>query len=322
LLVLVIAQDVESPSAVAFERAARRALGGDAVVRLIEVAADPPDEETVARGAQSDGVVELGWSGDGTQASIHCYLTREARWVDRQISFGAGSASSEREAAERGRFLGFAVATMFNEEAPAPGPARDTREAPEPRPSTTATPPDARSGTLLAPPRDAARRALEFAGIASTGIRGTAAGLGATAGLRFAWTGPLWARLFVAGRAGNIPEAQASTRTVHLGAGLAMSLLSPEQQLELGLRLDAFGSYFEATHFSEDDVVPDRQSRWLPGATVAAEVGYRFTGNLAAYASGGLEAVLGHTEIYTHGSQVAVVPPLRGVLELGMRTLF
>jgi hypothetical protein len=128
--------------------------------------------------------------------------------------------------------------------------------------------------------------------------------------------------LFVAGRSGNVPLAQASTRTAQLGAGMAVALLPPTHRFELGARLDAFASYFDASHLSEDDLSPDRRSRWLPGADLLAEGGVRISGGAGLMAAVGIEALLGKTEIYTHGSRVAVVPPFRAVAELGFRARF
>jgi hypothetical protein len=322
LLVFVAAQELSSPSTLAFERAARGALGSDADVRLLGVDADPADDEAVARGGDADGVVELNFGAGATKARIHCYVARERRWVDREITFSTGNASAEREAVERGRLLGFAVATMFAEDASPTAAAEPEAIAPVAKPAESAP---SRSQPEPDRPRAAAargpRRDLEFAGIVSSGVRGTAAGVGAEAGLRLAWAGPVWGRLFVAGRAGNIPPAQASTRTVLLGGGIALKLWSPGQ-LELGARLDAFASYFEASHLSGDDLSADRKSRWLPGADLLAEAGFRIAGSAGLFAGCGLEAMLGRTEIYTHGSQVAVVPPLRVVAELGFRTGF
>jgi hypothetical protein len=318
IVVLVIAQASSDPLTVAFERAARGALGPDANIELLLVAEDPPDEETAARGGSVDGVIELSWSATTNQARVHCYLAREQRWVDRQISFGASSAGSPREAAERGRLLGFAVATMFSDDAQAVPPAP---------PPTPALPPSTRTLTQpqerhAPPPRLEPGRTLEFAGIVSSGLSGTASGVGAMAGLRLAWTGPLWARLFVSGRAGSIPKAQATTRTAQAGAGLSIQALPSSSAFQLGSRVDLFASLFEASHLSEDDVAPDRRHRWLMGADVVAEAGLELSGSVGVFSGIGLEAVFGRTEVYTHGNRVAVVPPLRAVGELGFRASF
>jgi hypothetical protein len=265
----------------------------------------------MAEGAGGDGVVELTWSADHSRARLHCYVGREQRWLDREISFGGSVVDPRDEATERGRLLGFAVATMFTETAV---------ETASPPPRAGAEP--AMAATTPRRRERAQGRSLEFAGIASSGLRGTASGLGASAGARWQATGPLSLRGFVAGRAGNVPEAQASTRTAQVGAGVSWAFLPSTTSVELGVRADALLSYFQATHLSDDDVVPDTKSRWLPGFDGLLEGGVRFTESAGLYAGMGIEAMVGATELYTHGRRVAVVPPLRMVGELGFRTRF
>ena len=72
----------------------------------------------------------------------------------------------------------------------------------------------------------------------------------------------------------------------------------------------------------EDDIVPDQQSRWLPGMDLVAEVGFHFADSAGLFAGAGIEGIYGKTEIYTHGEQVAVVPALRAVAEIGFRAGF
>jgi hypothetical protein len=311
----------------AFEQAARRVLGSEANLKFEVAASDPPDQESVARATAVDGVVELSFTPADNKARVHCYVAKEQRWLDREISFGERRASLQIETVERGRLLGFAVASMFS---------GDTQAEPATAAPATAAPPPAVAAPLpavQAPARDSERsspperndrgtRSIEFAGIVSSGLNGKAAGLGASAALRLALTGPLWARTFVAGRAGNIPQAQASTRTALLGAGVALALLPARQAFELGARVDAFASYFDASHLSEDDIDPDRRSRWLAGGDLLAEGGVRIAGGAGVLLAVGVEAMLGKTDIYTHGNRVAVVPPLRAVAEFGFRTRF
>jgi hypothetical protein len=339
IVVLVIGQQASDPSTIAFERALHGVLGNTLKVRIDALAADPPDAESVAQAAGTDGVVELKWAADGSKARVHCYLAREARWVDREISFGAGTASPDREATERGRLLGFAVGTMFAEEAEletAPASASSPASAPTSKPAPSAAKPAPSAAKPSSVPRDGdtaateaprtrsgeTTRMLEFAGIASAGIHGTAEGLGASAGLRLALVGPIWARLFVSGRGGSIELAQATTRTALLGGGLALAALPSQNRFELGLRADLFTSYFEATHLSEDDAGADRRSRWLGGGDLVAEGGVHLVGGTGLFLAGGFEAMLGKTEVYTHGTRVAVVPPFRVIGEFGVRARF
>jgi hypothetical protein len=317
--------------AAALEQAARRVLGAEARIRTEIVSADPPDEESAKKGRDGAGVVELSFAPDGSKARLHCYLSREQRWFDREIGFGESRGSSRSETNERGRLLGFAVATMFSE-----GTDTDMAPAPPPEPPALAAPTAIRATdkrpassavakTSAAQPPTAVSKlpsSIEFAGIASSGVNGTAAGLGASAGLRIGLIGPLWSRLFVAGRTGNIPEAQASTRTALMGGGLALVLLPEAARFELGARVDIVASYFDASHLSEDDIEPDRRSRWQVGADLIAEAGARVSGATGVIIGFGVEGMLGKTEIYTHGNRVAVVAPVRAVAELGFRTRF
>jgi hypothetical protein len=332
LIVIVVAQtpasEVCDPGScerdalvVAFEQAARRVLGNDAQVTTELTATDPPDEQTAARQG-ADGVVELSFTPDGSRARIHGFVPREQRWLDREISFGESRGGRHRETLERGRLLGFAVASMFTTDPELSATPLVDSPAPAPPPPTSrpSTVPGREHPGTEQPARTG--RSIEFAGIASSGLNGTAAGLGASAGLRLAFNGPLRARLFVAGRTGNIPQAQATTRTALLGGGLALALLPDASPLELGARVDAFASYFDASHLSEDDIEPDRRSRWQVGADVVAEGGFRVAGGAGVLVGLGLEGMLGKTEIYTHGNRVAVVPHFRAIAELGFRTRF
>jgi hypothetical protein len=340
IVVVVIAQSALSvcepgacgstAMAAALDQAARRVLGADARIHTEVVGVDPSDEESIAMGEGRDGVVELSFASDGSTARIHCYLSREQRWLDREIGFGASRGSSRSETTERGRLLGFAVASLFSEGAaqpaaePVPSPAAHGQPASGPLPAPRSARPDPASTDTAGATGDlrSIRRSIEFAGIAGTGLNGTAAGLGASAGLRLAFAGPLWSRLFVEGRTGSIPEAQATTRTVLMGGGVAVALLPAASRFELGARLDVFASYFDAAHLSEDDIEPDRRSRWQLGADLVAEAGTRISGATRAIVGLGLEGVLGKTEIYTHGNRVAVVAPVRAVAEVGFRTAF
>lgn len=274
---------------------------------------------------ESDGVVELSFSAEGQKARLHCYLAHEKLWLDREISFGDSSGGARNEISERGRLLGFAVATMYASDA---DDATDERRAPSPpavsSPEVVSKPSEQRQ-TQPQPATPSERRArsvAEFAAVMSTGLEGTASGLGASAGFRHALTGPVWARLFIAGRSGNIPEAQASTRTALMGGGAAFAFLPDSSSFELGTRLDLFASYFDVSHLSEDDIAPDSRSRWLAGADLVAEGGFRVTRDAGVFLGAGFEATLGKTEIYTHHQRVAVVPPLRATAELGFRTRF
>lgn len=314
----------------AFQQAVQRVLGSDAQIQTRLATSDPPDEDAATQAQDVEGLVELSFSPEGQKARLHCYLSREKRWLDREISFGESRGTLRSEISERGRLLGFAVATMYagdtNDDAPvqataAPPPAKAPAKAPPPSPPPPAPSP-ARDEPATTRSVQRAGRLAEFGAIISSGLHGPAPGLGASAGFRLALTGPLWARVFLAGRSGNIPEAQASTRTALMGGGLSLALLPESSPFEAGARLDAFASYFDVSHLSEDDIEADRRSRWQLGADLVAEGGWRFTRAAGLFLGAGVEAMLGKTEIYTHHNRAAVVPPFRVTAELGFRTRF
>jgi hypothetical protein len=321
LVIVLIGQSVDEPRSVALQRAAVGVLGEEGRLTLVSADEDPPDAESAALARGASGVVELSWGeGDGI-ARLHCYMARDERWVDREIRFGAEGDGSRADAVQRGRLIGFAVASMFAADrevepaAPAaPPPAPGSARPPQPSP-----PPDARPESVSVP----ANRALEIAGVLSAGVGGPGAGFGAGAGFRARLHGGWWGRLAISGRGGSIPAAQATTRSLSLSGGVAwMALDASSSPWVLGARLDAGASYFEASHLSEDDVEPDRRSRWLPGASLMAELGFKLTESTGLFTALGPEVMLGKTEIYTHGNRVAVVPPLRAAFELGFRAGF
>jgi hypothetical protein len=323
LVVLIITQTPNPSLASSFERAVRGALGPNATIDLVAVADDPSDESSASRTLQGqvDGVVELSWSSEH-QARLHCYVARERRWVDREITFDKSRSGSARETRERGRLLGFAVATMFTPEQSEAEPTATQKEPTAPPPLVPAMLPRDRPAPSPSGPPALPKRTFEFAGVVTSGVGGTASSIGANAAMRLAWLGPVSARFFLSGRAGSIAQAQATTRTILGGAGLAFSTLPSERTLQFGARLDAFMSYFAASHLSEDDVAPDTQSRWLPGVALLAEGGLHFTMGVGAFLGAGLEAMAGETDIYTHGKRVAVVPSLRAVGEISFRAPF
>lgn len=310
-----------------FQQAVRRVLGDETQIRTQLVTSDPPDD-AVTEANEGDGVVELSFSPEGERARLHCYVPSEKRWLDREISFGESRGSVQSEISERGRLLGFAVATMYADDRKASDDqhARESEPVPavdNPIPSAASksvVPAPGPPGPLAAEPP--ARRVAEFAGNLSAGLAGTASGLGASVGFRWGLAGPVWGRLFIAGRSGNIPEAQASTRTALIGGGVAFAFLPEASRFELGTRVDLFAGYFDATHLSEDDVEPDRRSRWQGGGDWVAEGGFRFTRSAGLFLGVGVEGILGKTEIYTHQQRVATVPPFRAIAELGFRTRF
>ncbi len=317
LVIFVMATEAANPANAALERSARDVLGTSATVEVKIVAHLPSDEEAVRAAQGAEGAVELRWGEGGRLALLHCYLAREERWIDRTITFDPDDAE-----AERGRLLGFAVASMLLDDGSKVNAAEAARE---PAPLVVvrgATPPERDMTSLPAPAR--ARYALELAGAAALGIEGDGGGLGVSAGFRPRLGSSFWLRLGLAGRVGEVEAAQATTRSLNGSVGLVWEPLEASGPLRFGssLRLDAVAGWLQVTHLSEDDPEPVRASRWQFAGDVLAEGALGLSENASLYAALGLEATAGTTELYTHGTQKAVIPVLRLVGELGARSRF
>jgi len=316
LVIFVLATESAAPANTALERSARDVLGTTATVELKTVADLPSDEEAVRDAQGAEGVVELRWGEDGRTALLHCYLASEGRWVDRTVTFDRDDAQ-----VERGRLLGFAVASMLLEG----GTKADTEAAHAPAPLIsvrTPTPPERDVPSL--PAAHEARYMLELAGAAALGIDGDGNGLGVSAGFRSRLGSSFWLRLGLAGRVGEVDAAQATTRLFSGGLGIAWEPREANGALRLGysLRLDAVAGRLQVTHFSDDDVEPVSSSRWQLAGDLFAEGAVGLSESASLYTAFGLEAAAGTTSIYTHGTQAAVIPVLRLVGEVGARSRF
>ena len=333
LIVFVLTQEASQPETQAFATAALEVLGTGAELRVVTIPADLADQKVVeqALGAGADGTIELSWTDDRSRAIVHCYVAAEKRWVDRSIAFGQDDDDSER-----GRMLGYAVGSMFLTDAPhelANEPASndssgraEPAEAAQPedtRPlAVTATPEDspaARTNDDSGPERDKLR-AFDFGGLVSHGLGGEANAIGVTAAFRFL-AGPVWARVGVGGRGGEIPAAQANIKELQGSAGAALRLFD-NGRFTSALRGDLIGSWLEVGHLSPDDPDVARQHRWLFGSDAVVTGALRLSAGASLFAGGGLELMFGSTDIYTHGARVATIAPLRLIAEFGLGSEF
>jgi hypothetical protein len=310
VVVLIVSTTPSDPAADALELAAHELLGNSATIRVELTPRDLSNTETLQRAGEADGVVELVWTGDHASALLHCYVAQDDRWVDRTITFSASD-----PAVERGRLLGFAIASMF--------PWLAT-------PQSASTPPPKPADSAQAPPQDVGVKPrvsgktwqLELAGSASTGIRGPADAIGGTLGLRRSLSDAWSLRAGATARVGDIAIAQASTRSGAAALGLAWSTSPFNASVELGWRVDVVGSWLEVARARVLDAQTERRSRWLFGGAAMVEGGYRFSPLLGLHAGAGTEALLGETDIYAEARFVENLPLFRIVGELGLNARF
>jgi hypothetical protein len=320
LIVFVSASDARDPSTTAMASAARVALGAGATVTVREVQRTPTDDEAIdaGRAQHADAVAEIVWDdAQHLHARVHFHVEGSARWIDRELGFVAADAP-----AERGRTVGFTIASMLPEHAateePTPPPAPSATTLALPAPST----PSAEAPRSLEPPR-ASRGAVEAAALGSVGVGGYGGGLGASLGVRWNLPASFALRLGVGARGGEVPPAQATSLVVFGAVGLAWSVPSRfVAPFAIGVRTDLLLSRLQLSHLDEDDPSPVRQWRWVGGADALAEWTWFFSQSAGIFAAFGAEAAFGTTSVVVAGNQVAVVPLVRGVSELGVRARF
>ncbi len=290
------------------------------------------DAGALALGPGADGIVQL-WCSESTDTvRLRAYFARDQRWVERQVSFEAGDPEYDR-----GRVLGFVVASMFvglpevddpepiPPEPPAPEPEEVApRTAPTSAPVVPSAPAaserDATSYVGAAKPFD--RRALEFTGLATMGLGGDADTLGARAALAWRVGERLFIRPSFALRLGDLPAAEATTNSGLVGLGATVPLLPADSALNVELRADLLGGWLAVTHFSDDDPEPVRLLREQFGADLMLALRFGITKTAAVFASTGMEAMLGATDVYTRGELATTIPRLRSLVEFGARTEF
>jgi len=317
ILILVARGEAGDSTTRGAVRAARELLGSELDVKVRENDVLASDEQAIELGKamSANAVVQLSWeSADHREARIHFHFEPRPGWNDRLIVFSAGD-----DPAERGRTIGFAVASMM----PASTPSSDA----PPRPAGVARQERENPAWSASPSEPAAPRrgrgSLDVVGPAATGIMGEASGWGGAASGRWFFRAPFAVRAGFSARTGQIAIAEAVSLHIHLAAGLAWSpTFAAETPFDFGARLSFLAMREQLTHFDYDDPTPVPASRWLPGAEVAVEGSWRFNPTAGLVAAAATEVAFGHTDVTMHREKVATIPPIRLVLQAGVRASF
>lgn len=308
LLVLLLQRGELPPAtADAMLASARAVLGASATVDLVQ--ADAVDDSAALReGAARHATIVVELRSDENRVHVRVLVVSENRWADRDIGF-----SDRDRPEERGRTLGFAVASMMPD-APPPPVVPVTPVLPV-RPEQ---PP-------VAPPLVPRRwyGAVDAMGVGAVGLGGAGGGWGAMLAGVYQPRAPWGLRLAVSPRFGEIVAAKANTITVVTSLGVTLQVGAPRPwTVGFGARVDVLAAYVEVTHFSPDDVVPDRQSRWLAGFDAAIEGTLRLAPALSFVLALGIEGFFGSTDVYVRGQPAATMSPLRLLGEAGIRARF
>lgn len=302
--VLVIVTSGEPPdgSTPAMEQALRGALGRDVPVAVRMAGEGASDESLVATASSEHAalLVVVVWSERPRRATLRVVKPSEGRWTDREIRFDNGDVASER-----GRTVGFALASMVPEDALSP-PERPP--APSPVPPATPAPGRTSSAETPAPPYLPGPNplALEASALAVTAPGGYGGGLGGALAVRVPLGGAFAVRGAVSLRGGEVAPAQATSRVIVGYAGVSWQpWLDARRRWALGVRCDALLIHHDLGHLSQDDPEVTHLSRFVPGVDLALEAGYRFADRAAFVAAVGAEVALGTTDVVVRDHTVA-----------------
>lgn len=307
LLVLLLQRGELPPAtADAMLASARAVLGASATVDLVQL--DAVDDSVAIREASARHatvVVEL--RVDENRVHVRVLLVADNRWTDRDIGF-----SDRDRPEERGRTLGFAAASMMPD-----------LPATVVVPPVPPTPPAHPEQPPVVPPPRRWYGSVDAMGVGAVGLGGVGGGWGAILAGVIQPKAPWGLRLAVSPRFGEIVAAKANTITVVTSLGVALQVGAPRPwTFGFGARLDVLAAYVEVSHFSPDDVVPDRQSRWIAGFDAAVEGTLRLAPNLGFVLALGIEGFFGSTDVYVRGQPAATMSPLRLLGEGGIRARF
>jgi hypothetical protein len=318
LIVLVSTTEARSTTSTAVQHAAQEVLGNKAQVTVEGYTAPPDDAELMEKARSADLVAELSWQdAQHRHALVHCYVSRLERFVNRQLDF-----EDQDDLRERGRLIGFALASMAPEQEPAPEPAAAPQK-PEPpvKPKEHASREPQRA---IERAQSVPLGAVDATFLGAVGVGGPADGLGAGIAGRWFFHRGLALRLATGVRYGDVSTARAVSELFFGGLGLAFQFSNPESfsALALGGRTDLLVMSYSLRHRATEDEAPQHQSRVMGGADLLLEGTWYVWKHAGLFVNGGSELAFGHTDVLVRGKEVADIPPLRLVGEAGIRATF
>ena len=310
LAIIVAAGEGHSPATSAMVAASSEAVGSWASVQVHE-AAPPSDDEAsrIETTTSPRAVAEVLWlDAHHERARLRLHVARTNRWVDRTIEFTATDRLSER-----GRTLGFAIASML----PEADPALQVTSPPSGEPPAPAS---------LSPPEPFLRRSIGLAAMASDGIAGPATGVGGAAELSFAVRESSAVRLSRGLWRGSISEVSATDVTAHVGAGGSWMPFAPTSTRPwgLGVGADALVVYQAISHVRATGGM-ESKAEVLPGADVTIDGRCRLSRNLELSLMAGPQIVFGTVDVTVVSSTATrqvTLPALRGLAQIGFHLRF
>jgi hypothetical protein len=306
LAILVATGEAHAAPTAAMAAAAAEVVGTEGAVRVVETSALTDAESLrVERELGVRAVVALAWSDtDHLRARLRLHAARTDRWIDRELDFAAGDTPGER-----GRALGFAMASML----PAGDPAIPlaTREPPPP-----ATPP---------PPLGS--NVFEASFVVGAGLGGPAGGPGAGLGYERFVASHASLLVSAAGRLGHIEPIEAREVTASAGLGAALWPRAPAADARFGLAIRGEAIFlYEAIEHTSAAGAATWKGHAMPGAALSVAATLRVAGQLEAVLAGGAEIAFGTVDVSVVAAKPAAgaaqIPAVRAVAEAGLRLRF
>jgi hypothetical protein len=301
VLLLVARGDMQQPAMAALTRAAESVLGPQSRIVFHEQPKALGDEEAIALADQmrASMVVTVTWSSDQSQAHVHVHFSERPGWLERDVSF-----SPRDPPAERGRTLGYEIATMVPDLPPtqAPPPSAPPAARPEERP-------------LVPIAVHPSAWAVDLNGTGAVG--GDATGYGIGAGARWAFVPSAFVRAGGSVRFGRVLPASATSTTWIPGVGVGYLPFVVPNRVRVGARADGLAIFTELSRSSPAEA----RGRWTPGVDLMAEVEVAAS-PVAVGVAVGAEYAWGSTEVRVGETDTTTLPRLRLLAELGLRLRF
>lgn len=326
IVIWMVASELSTPTTAAMTQAAHDALGPATEVR----AEAAPDSEGMRLADVGDaaGAVRISWDvQEHRRARLICYTPRGQRWVDREVTFAADDPEGER-----GRTLGFLLASVFLDAGAVPRAAERAEAKAEPAPPVEH--PAAvkasdevindSSGSVVKKKSAADSPPSMSVGAAAQAVApGAATAFGAWLGVEHSVVArTLWIGGSGQARLGSIPEAQATSRFLAVGAHATWVMWSPFEVSRLGLRGSASLAQISVARSAPGQSAPERQSRFLPAFELVLRGGYDFAASSGLILDLGAEFLAGNTDIVVDGETLAEWSPVIGVARVGVQTSF
>ena len=308
IVVLIAAGGQPQATTPALTRSLEEALPPGALV-LVKEGAATTDEEIANVGSKlhADAVAVVVWSdSESSHATLRVHRPSSGAVVAREMDFRPADGTSDR-----GRAVGFAIATMMpvvaeeGPRAPATAPTPDVPSVPAEVPTVTTATPQRRIGVDLL-----------FAIMG--GVGGDAGGLGGALGVRYALADRFDVRAGLVATQGSLPTVTGSFTLVRPTIGVGWQALRTERAT-IGPRLEV-GPWHHSVSWSGEGVTEG--NRWIPGISVELEGSWHVPERLDIIVAAGVDVALGNTRVFVGAEERTSIPITRLVGFSGVRIAF